>query len=173
GDGDGAQTCDIGAFEAEPLFPDYYLRKSVATISDPYSGTTNPKAVPGAVVQYTVRIENDGPGAADQGTLVIIDAIPPETALVVTDFDGANPGPVAFVDGTPASGFTYTFVDLADAADDLEFSNDGGATFTYSPSEDANGSDAAVTHIRIQPAGTALYTGADPVAEFRFKVAVQ
>ena len=48
---------------------------------------------------------------------------------------------------------TYTFVALGDAGDDVSFSNDGGATFTYTPVPDANGVDPLVTTIRINPKG--------------------
>ncbi len=82
----------------------------------------------------------------------------------VIDFDGVTSGPVQFVDGTPASGFTYTIVALGDAGDDVSFSNDGGTTFTYTPTADANGVDTTVTHIRINPKGDLLCNngGGDP-----------
>ncbi len=172
-DADGVSTCDIGAYEADPIFPDYDVSKSVATVSDPYSGGANPKSIPGAVMQYTISLGNDGPGAADQNTIVIMDAIPPGTSLVVADFDAANPGPVAFVDGTPASGLSYGFTSLSSVTDDVDFSSDGGLNFDYTPTPGADGSDTGVTHIRISPQGTARFTGADPVAHFDFKVIVR
>ena len=47
-----------------------------------------------------------------------------------------------------------SFSSLANAADDLEFSNNGGASWTYAPTADANGVDATVTHIRVRPKGS-------------------
>ena len=173
GNADGIAVCDIGAYEAEVLYPDYDLHKTVATLSDPYSGVANPKAIPGAVMQYTIALGNDGPGAADLDSLIISEAVPPGTALMVTDFDVANPGPVAFVDGAPASGLSYTFLGLGSGADDIEFSDDGGASYGYTPAPGADGADPAVTHVRILPKGTARFTGADPVAAFLFRAAVQ
>jgi hypothetical protein len=38
--------------------------------------------------------------------------------------------------------------------DDVDFSNDGGSTWTYVPAPNALGVDPAVTHIRIRPKGT-------------------
>ncbi len=105
-----------------------------------------------------------GTGPVDTDTLVITDPIPATIALRVIDFDGVTSGPVQFVDGTPASGLTYTFVALGDAGDDVSFSNDGGTTFTYTPTADANGVDTTVTHIRINPKGDLLGNngGGDP-----------
>lgn len=173
GNGDGIAVCDIGAYEAESLYPDYSLQKTVTTVSDPYSGTTNPKAIPGAIMQYTISFSNDGPGAADQDSIIITEALPPYTSLMVIDFDAANPGPVAFVDGATASGLSYSFVALDSTLDDIEFSNDDGVNYDYSPSPDADGSDPSVTHFRITPTGTAEFTGANPVAEFLLKVLVR
>ncbi len=172
GDGDAVAVCDIGAYEAEVLYPDYDLHKTVVTFSDPYSGA-NPKAIPGAVMLYTIALGNSGLGAADLDSLVITEAVPAGTALIVTDFDAGNPGPVAFVDGAPASGLSYTFLGLGSAGDDVGFSNDGGASYGYTPTPGADGADIGVTHVRIAPKGTARFTGADPVATFLLKVAVQ
>lgn len=128
--------------------------KSSQTISDPFNNTTNPKAIPGAFVAYTITVANPGPSTVDANTAFITDAVPANTDLFVGDVGGAGSGPVAFIDGVPASGLTYTFTSLASAADDVSFSNDGGATFTYTLAPDANGVDSAVTHIRINPKGT-------------------
>lgn len=173
GNGDSIADCDIGAYEAEPLYPDYNLQKIVTVVSDPYSDTANPKAIPGAIMQYTISLGNDGPGAADQDSIIIVEALPPETGLIVIDFDSANPGPVAFVDGAPASGLSYSYVALDSTLDDIEFSNDGGVNYDYSPSPGADGSDPSVTHVRIAPKGTAEFTGANPVAEFLLRIVVR
>ncbi len=86
----------------------------------------------------------------------------------------ANPGPVAFVDGTPSSGLSYTFISLASAADDVEFSSDGGATYTYSPSDSGDGTDPAVTHLRVNPKGVfGFSTTGNPNFRALFKVRVQ
>ena len=38
-------------------------------------------------------------------------------------------------------------------SDDLLFSNDGGATFGYTPKPGQDGTDPDVTHVRISPKG--------------------
>jgi len=83
------------------------------------------------------------------------DAIPTADALRrACDLGGAGSGPVVFTNGSPASGLTYTFTSLASTTDSIAFSNDGGATYTYTPVADANGYDSNVTHFRISPTGT-------------------
>ena len=155
--------------------PSLLVLKASATVEDPISGTTNPKSIPGATMRYLVMTTNSGSGPVDTDTLVITDPIPANMALRVIDFDGVTSGPVQFVDGAPASGLTYTFVALGDAGDDVSFSNDGGATYTYTPVADANGLDLTVTHIRINPKGDFLGDtgGGDPNFDVYFKAIVQ
>ena len=164
---------DIDFTYDEPL-PDLTVAKTVQTVSDPVNGGSNPKAIPGASATYTIEVTNSGTGPADPDSVEITDAIPPNTALEVTDFSGSDPGPVAFVDGATASGLTYTFTSLASTTDDVEFSNDGGATYTYTPADIGNGTDPAVTHIRVSPQGSlAASTGNDPSFRILFNVRVQ
>ena len=46
------------------------ITKSSAVVSDPINGTTNPKAIPGAVMMYTVTIANSASGATATGVTV-------------------------------------------------------------------------------------------------------
>ena len=64
--------------------------------------------------------------------------------------------------------------DFECATDDLEFSSDGGAMYTYTPTPDGLGCDIAVTHIRVNPKGTfAADTGSGaPEFELTFRVLV-
>jgi hypothetical protein len=126
---------------------------SLATISDPINGVTNPKSIPGAILQYTSVVTNQGAGTSDANSFRYTNPVPVNGDLVVTDIAGPGSGPVVFTQGTPTSGLTYSYVSLASAADSLEFSNDGGATWTYAPSAGGNGTDPAVTHFRIRPTG--------------------
>ena len=157
------------------LAPDLLVMKSVATTSDPFNGTTNPKAIPGATVGYTVQVTNLGFAAVDTNSIVVTDPIPANSALVVADYDGLNPGPVAFVDGPPISGLSYTFTSLASTTDDVAFSNDGGATYSYTPGDVGDGTDPAVTHIQVNPKGAlaAAGVGGNPSFQILFKVRVQ
>ncbi len=154
--------------------PDLLVLKSTTTLEDPVNGTVNPKAIPGATVGYAVQVTNTGAGAVDTDAVFVSDPIPANTALVVTDYDGLNPGPVAFVDLIPASGLAYTFTSLGSATDDVEFSDDGGATYSYTPIDVGDGTDPAVTHVRINPKGVMLASGGgDPAFRVLFKVRLQ
>jgi uncharacterized repeat protein (TIGR01451 family) len=156
--------------------PSLLVMKSVTTLEDPFNGASNPKAIPGATVGYTVLTTNLGTGPADDGSLVITDAIPANLALRVTDYDGSTDGPVAFADGATASGIDPPdFAALDDLTDDIEFSNDNGASFSYEPIPGANGADPAVTHIRINTSGAMLGDSGSGSPAFRvmFKAIVQ
>ena len=53
---------------------DLKVTKTSAVISDPSNGTTNPKRIPGAVIEYTITVENPA-GGADAKGIVINDAL--------------------------------------------------------------------------------------------------
>ena len=136
------------------IVPAFTVVKSSTVVSDPFNGTTNPKAIPGAVINYSVSVTNTNAGTADSGTTVISDSVPANMRLYVGDVGGVGSGPVAFTNGSPTSGLTYTFTSLSSTTDSIAFSNNGGATYTYTPVPDANGYDSNVTHFRVTPAGT-------------------
>jgi trimeric autotransporter adhesin len=128
--------------------------KSSTISSDPLNGATNPKNVPGGVVTYTIQTDNTGGGAADNNSTVVTETIPAGMELFVGDVAGGGSGPVSFTNGTPSSGLTYTFANLGDTNDSISFSNNGGSTYSYVPIADANGYDAAVTNLRVNPSGS-------------------
>ncbi|WP_432200846.1 proprotein convertase P-domain-containing protein [Erythrobacter sp. W53] len=127
--------------------------KTSAVFSDPVNNVTNPKAVPGALMEYNILVSNTGISDTDSDTVVITDNVPPETKFCLADLGGGGSGPIRFIDGASGSDLTYTFTGLGDAGDDLSFSNDNGATFTYSPTADADGCDTAITNFRVIPNG--------------------
>jgi uncharacterized repeat protein (TIGR01451 family) len=135
------------------LPPDILVTKLVETVEDPVNGTLNPKAIPGSIVEYTITVANQGAGTVDNDATVIIDAIAADLCFRVVDAGGAGPGPVDFRDGSPASGLNYTFTSLGSTTDDIDFSDNGGVTFGYAPSDDGSGCDPDVTHIRVNPKG--------------------
>lgn len=154
--------------------PELLVMKSVHTLSDPYNENVNPKAIPGATMLYTITITNQGICPVDDDTMVIIDPIPEHASLFVNDIDVPGSGPLLFLDGTAPSGLTYTFTSLESTTDDIDFSGDGGATYTYVPSPDAHGFDGNVSHIRVSPKGTfqGSSTPPAPYADLKFKVRV-
>jgi len=136
------------------VYPSLVTVKSSAAVSDPYNGTTNPKRIPGGAVRYDVGVTNTGAGTVASNTLFIYDTIPANTDLYVNDIGTSGSGPVAFSNGSLSSNLTYTFTSLASTTDDVAFSNNNGATWTYTPVANANGVDPNVTNIRINPKGT-------------------
>ncbi len=141
------------------------ISKSVSTLSDPINGGANPKAIPGAVMLYSIDVSNPGPVPIDASTLSVRDVLPAHGALYV---GGASP--VGFVDGTPASGLSFTY------ASAVVFSNQpgGGPPYTYVPVPDAQGFDTAVTGIRVTPQGAfnANGGGGAPAFELRYRFRV-
>ena len=66
-----------------------------------------------------------------------------------------------------SSNLSYTFTSLANATDDIMFSNNGGSSFTYTPVPNGAGYDAAVTNIRINPKGKmAAWSGSGSYPSF-------
>ncbi len=156
------------------LPPDIIIAKTVITESDPVNNTTNPKAIPGAWKLYSITTTNQGFGTVDTNSIRITDPTPTNTEMFVGDLSGGG-SPIVFVDGATSSALSFTFGGLGNGADDVAFSNDGGATWNYTPVPDANGYDANVTNIRINPKGTfAASNGiSNPSFELRFRVRVQ
>jgi len=148
--------------------------KSVQTFSDPFSGS-NPKAIPGAIMRYTIQLSNQGFDSADADSIVVTDSIPANTEMFVGDAGGVGSGPVVFSDGSPTSGLSYTFTSLGSATDDLEFSSDNGASWSYTPVPDVDGFDAGVTNVRINPKGTLNASDGvnHPNLNVQFRVRVQ
>jgi len=106
--------------------------KSSVVVSDPVAGTTNPHAIPGAVMLYTITVTNSSTTSA-ASAVVLTDAIPANTTYVAgsmtlnaaaltdaSDADGGtttgapvtsitvNAGTVAASGGTATVGFKVT-----------------------------------------------------------------
>lgn len=148
--------------------PKITVLKTVQNHSDPVNGTTAPRAIPGGQMQYQLLVANTSTFATDPNTVVLTDAIPYSTSLMLT------PTPVSFSEGSPASGLSLTWGGAASLADDVQFSNNGGVSFDYVPFPDFNGADPAVTHIRVTPRGSfnAASSSGNPNFTITFKVII-
>lgn len=139
------------------------ISKTAAVVSDPVNGILTPKVIPGAVVDYTILVQNPNTLTVTRAVVVtdrITDvAVPQGAEYFVGNLNGSNSGPVVFSDGSLlglglfSSNLTYTYSSLGSSSDNLAFSNDGGVTWTYTPVANSDGYDAAVTHIRVSPVG--------------------
>lgn len=136
--------------------------KTSTVISDPRNGTTNPKLIPGAIVEYAITVRNVGAGQVDASSIVILDIMPPEMAFAVTS-------PITFTNGATPSGLNAfnqtTMVRYSSAPG-------GIAPHTYTP---VGTFDANVRGIRIAPTGTMAAAGAttQPSFTIRFRARVQ
>lgn len=95
----GANNTETINDAVELVFPKIVVTKTSAVVSDPINGASaDAKAIPGAVVRYTLAAENVGRAAAI--SVVLTDAVPASTTSI-TDT-------VTFDDGTGASTQTDT-----------------------------------------------------------------
>jgi hypothetical protein len=69
------QASDSDAYEVNAAI--LTVTKTSSVISDPVNGTTNPKSIPGAIVQYTVTIVN-GAGGSTAQSVAIADSLATE-----------------------------------------------------------------------------------------------
>jgi uncharacterized repeat protein (TIGR01451 family) len=121
--------------------------KLMVVHSDPINGTSNPKAIPGAIIEYQIVVGNPGHDV-DADSVMVRDPLPVQSEFSIADINGGGSGPVRFIDGTHSSGLTYTY------PGDVEFSNDNGSTWDYVPTDlDGDGIDPAITDVLINPKG--------------------
>ena len=135
------------------------LVKTSNVISDPVNGTTNPKAIPGAIVQYSILVTNTGPTAVDSNSVLLIDSLPTQMAVGTA----ATP---TFTQGTPTSGLTFT------ASTDIKYSNAASAPTTYAGCTytPTSAYDPAVKFVCINPKGGMAGSGGTPPS---FTISIQ
>ena len=147
-------SSDLTSVDSDPVIT---VVKSIQVISDPVNGGVNPKAIPGAELVYTITVTNSGLGQTDPDSLFVTEPVPANMDLFVGDLGAVGSGPVAFIDGANASGFSYTFTGLGNFTDDVDFSSDGGATYNHVPVPDVNGYDISVpltNYLQVNPKGS-------------------
>jgi len=160
-----ADTAIICTFTNSYVVP-LSITKTSVPFSDPLNGTVNPKLIPGGFANYTLTVAAPSSTSPTNNSVIVTDAIPANLSLFVGTYS-PGPGPLRF---TPnSSGLTYGFTSLASTTDDLEFSNNGGASWTYAPTADINGIDATVTHVRVRPKG-AMASGSSFTINLRMMV---
>lgn len=126
---------------------------SLSTLKTSSSATANP----GQVLRYRVYVSNAGFGTAT--SVVALDTLPPFTAFRLNTFGAGQH--VRFTQGTPSSAL---------ALGTVQYSNDGGSTYTYTPVSGGGGApagfDANVTHARIPLTGSMAGNGANFWVEY-------
>lgn len=134
--------------------PPLTIAKTSAAYSDPVNGTANPKLIPGGRADYLITVTSPAAYAATANSIAIVDATPAGSDMAIGDIAAAGSGPAAFVQGAPSSTLTYGYAGLASQTDDIDFSNNGGASWAYVPVANPDGVDPAVTHVRLRPKGS-------------------
>ena len=133
--------------------PILQVTKLSTVIFDP---SNEGKAIPGAFVQYTVAVLNQGIGSVDANSVQVSDVVPANTLLYV---DTTSGDPITLIQGAPPSGLGFSF------ATDVSFSEavGGGPPYNYNPTPNGQGVDPRVTGFLVEPTGTMNGdTGAGP-----------
>lgn len=125
--------------------PRLVVTKTRAAVSDPVNGTTNPKAIPGGVVDYTITATTRPGVTVTSNSIVLVDPTPAGLDLVVADAAACNRGTTAL---------TCAYGGPASTTDQFEFSTNGGTTWTASPTDTGGGVDNRITHVRVRPTGS-------------------
>lgn len=151
------------------MLADLTVAKTSAVVSDP-QGNLLPKRTPGSVIDYTTTISNPNGVFTTVNGVTFRDAIPANTELYVGDLGLlAGSGPMVFADGLVPSLLTYSYTSLGSGTDRLDFSNDHGATWTYTPNGGSSGYDRNVTNIRVRLGGNQV-AGSSFTLRFRVRV---
>lgn len=125
---------------------------SSKTTWDGVNGTNRPLAVPGSKGRASLLVSNPDLVALDGGSIALTYKVPARTSVAL-DGDGTSSPIIGFTDGSPASGSMVIYTSAGAGDDDVDFSADGGTTWTYAPTAGNRPSEAAVTHLRFRPRG--------------------
>lgn len=123
------------------------VTKTSAVVSDGVSAS-NPKAISGARIQYTIAVQNTGNLAVDANSIIITDPFPPEFTMDASTPITMNLGNSGLAAFNQASMVTYSSA------------GSGGAPYGTPL---GSGYNSAITGLRFQPSGTmAAATGSGP-----------
>ncbi|MCC5886871.1 MAG: DUF2341 domain-containing protein [Gammaproteobacteria bacterium] len=144
--------------------PELSIAKYSMVLSDPVNGSSNPKRIPGAIIQYEILVTNSGKGYPDEGSVVIRDALPATVNFVLP----SSGDPITFIDGAPTSGLSFDFATGAGFSEQPG----GGPPFDYDPVDSGDGTDPNVTGIEVVPNGemNAEDGNGNPAFRLRFQV---
>ncbi len=117
------------------IAPTLVLAKTSKIISDPFNGTTNPKRIPGATVEYCIVATNTGAGAANSA--IISDSL--ASVAGVTYLPGS-----IFTAVTVSSGTCNSDGTLQTDAVDGDQSNFGSNTVTSNLGTISGGASSAI-----------------------------
>ncbi len=150
----------VGTFLVQ-LLPNIMVVKSASVISDPINGVSaSAKAIPGAEIQYTIQVINNGGGVADADSIVVSDVVPANTTMYV---DTAG---IAVTFSCSSCGLTTPWT-YANAVS-YSYQSGGGPPYVYPPT--TIGYDPLVKGVRIKPSGTLNGGGASFTVMFKMQI---
>lgn len=130
---------------------DIQLSMAIEIQDSPAIPGSNDKAIPEAVLRYTLTGENKSVISSSPNSVVISQKISDNLSLFVNSLTLGipNTSPIAFIDSTgiESSGLSYGV---------LSYSNDNGASFSYTPVPDGDGYDANITDFELMLNGSML-----------------
>lgn len=88
------------------------ITKISEVVEDPFNGTTDPKAIPGATVEYTITVQNTG--AVDAEAVRITDVLNANLTLLLAQYSGED----VQIDVGAGTSITTCTLDAADADND-------------------------------------------------------
>jgi uncharacterized repeat protein (TIGR01451 family) len=126
------------------------VAKTSAVVSDPLNGVTNPKAIPGATIEYTITLTNSG--VVNAAGVTIGDPLPANTTFVTDGYNSGNSN-----------------VSITVGADPSTFCNaEAGGTDT-----NADGCVISAGQLVVgSPALGSIATGAGSAVSVRFQVTI-
>ena len=104
------------------------VQKTSSVVSDPFNNTTNPKAIPGAIVQYSIAVTNTGASGATG--VSINDPLPANTTFAQGQFAGSTDVEVQVGSNAPTRCIAET---PADTNADGCFRNGSGQLIVQAP----------------------------------------
>ncbi len=116
-------------------------------------GVEKPKVIPGSIVRVSIALNAFGDGMSDLDSVSLQFPVPQGGKLYLGDFAGPGKGPVIFEPKVTPSLLSLPWKGLNDMTDAVDFSNDGGATWTYVPTLDSQKADSAINMLRLRPKG--------------------
>ena len=125
-----------------PLTTTISLQKTKVTVSDPINFTTNPKAIPGAVVRYTLTANNSGANSADSA--IITDNL--NNLITTQQFASWIPGSIFVTAPNLYSGVTTNLSDANDSDEGQFIDSPGNRNLMTNCGSLASGQSCVVTY---------------------------
>lgn len=149
---DGAGSNDASRDAVHSAQADYQVAtatltvsKSSTVISDPINNTTNPLAIPGAILEYTVTISNAA-GASTASNIAVTDDLSSETNIAYnTDAYSSGNG----VKVTSPNLYSGAETELSNASDSDEGAFDGGTSIVSVTGIELTGGQSATVKFQV------------------------